>query len=225
MDHVSFTAEPSERAMLRWVIRARGSDVLHAGLFAYPVFPQGAEFICFDGCRVHRWTRPLSIPGLPLLGCAFVAPDLSGAQGVDVLTLQVSVGTPLVQFSGLIGKAQSCTSACLIPDAGAFRDAALPMIASIRAIKGQWVVFNLQDRSLSYLEQIAHFETTEVAGEGAFAIDPGYLKEALPFVPSIRKKQLLYLGANEKSMLLATGQQLAVIALKVAGPPDDAQPA
>jgi len=225
MSSITFSAEPAERAILRWVLKARGNDPRHGGLIATPGFPQGTEFACFDGYRLHRWTRQAAVPGIPLLGCAFAPPDLSKMEGVDALTLTPDPALAIVQFAGLAGKAMCVSAAVTIEDARGFREQMTEILGAFRKDKAEWVVISLPDGIVSYREREATFKVSQGDGVASFAIDPDMLRDAIPFVPTARRKQALYLGANDKSMILATGQQMAVVALKVSAPDEPDQKA
>lgn len=219
MSHISFVTEPSERAILRWVFRAAGKGKYN-NLFTFPLFPSGMYFICFNGDRLHRWLwKKPDLPTVAPLGAAWTIPEFKGITGVDTVTLLHDDENPpaVLQYAGLIGKAQNAATAAIVRDGYAFRENVISLANQIGFGKQKWMVFDLFNGVVSYQGTGISFEVDDVDGiDQPFAVDPKYLKDAVPYMPKKSKKPVpLFLAASDKTFLLDNGFQLAIIAQKI----------
>ncbi len=219
MSHITFPTKPSERAIIRWVLRARGKGKWNR-VFTFPLFPHGMTFICFDGDRLHRfnWTKK-ELPEVAVLGASWEIPDLSGVKGVDLISLtrDDELPAPVMQFGGLIGKAHNARTATIISDGSSFRDAVIAISAQTGFGKQKFIVVDLFQGALTYGTSVIPFDVEDTDGvDQIYAVDPKYLKDACPQTPKSKKKATpLYLAATDKTLLLDNGYQLAIIAQKI----------
>lgn len=225
MAHLTFVTEPSERAIIRWVMRARGKDQYNR-IFTYQLFPFGLSFLCFDGERLHRYTwRKKELPDVPVLGSAWDIPEMKGLEGVDTLSLKRDdeKAYPVLQFHGLIGKAQNAVAAATLNDGEPFREAALTICAHTGYAKQKYVLLDLHGGTLVSEGMIQRFETNEVDGEDlTVAIDPKFLKDALPYAPKSKKKTTpFFIAVTDKTVMLDNGYQMAIIAQKIFVPEEE----
>jgi len=219
MSHITFPTKPSERAIIRWVLRARGKGKWNR-VFTFPLFPHGMTFICFDGNRLHRfnWNKK-DLPEVAVLGASWEIPALSGVKGVDLISLtrDDEKPAPVMQFGGLIGKAHNARTAAIISDGSSFRDAVIAISAQTGFGKQKYIIVDLFTGTLTYEATVIPFDIEDPDGvDQVYAIDPKYLKDACPQTPKSKKKATpLYLAATDKTLMLDNGYQLAIIAQKV----------